>query len=61
MWVSYDKGENDNVTGKPVTEKAVKSAHKYAEKGIMSFKAAEEAKDVRNNLNEMEGVRISGQ
>ena len=37
-------GEKDNVTGKPVTMKSAQAAHKYAEQGTKSFKAAEEAK-----------------
>lgn len=44
------KGEKDAVTGKPVTEKAAKAAHKYAETGdakhlyMNSFRSAEQLK-----------------
>jgi RHS repeat-associated protein len=41
------KGEKDAVTGKPVTEKTAKAAHKYAEEGIKSFRAAEQLKHTK--------------
>ena len=41
------KGENDAVTGKPVTEKTAKAANKYAEKGWKSFNAAEKLKHTK--------------
>ncbi|MEO6833382.1 MAG: RHS repeat-associated core domain-containing protein, partial [Chitinophagaceae bacterium] len=37
----------DVVTGKPVTEKAANAAHKYAEKGVKSFRAAEQIKHTK--------------
>lgn len=41
----YNKKGNDAVTGKPVTEKTAKAAHKYAEQGVKSFKTAEGVKN----------------
>lgn len=41
------KGEKDAVTGKPVTEKAAKAAHKYAEQGLKSFRTAEQIKHIK--------------
>jgi hypothetical protein len=45
------KGEKDVVTGKPVTKKAAKAAHKYAEEGFKSFKTAEDIKKGRENVD----------
>jgi hypothetical protein len=39
------KGEKDVITGKPVTKKAAKAAHKYAEEGWKSFRYAETVKN----------------
>jgi CRISPR/Cas system-associated endonuclease/helicase Cas3 len=41
------KGEKDSQTGKPVTKKTAEAAHKYAEEGIKSFRAAEQIKEIK--------------
>ena len=41
------KGDKDIVTGKPVTEKTANAAHKYAEKGLKSFRVAEQVKHIK--------------
>mgnify|MGYP001048332609 CR=1 FL=1 len=41
----YKNSENDIITGKPVTKEAADAAHKYAEKGVKSFKFAERVKN----------------
>ena len=56
----YTKGQNDDITGKPVTKKTSEAGQKAARTGglgLRSFKFAEDVKSARSNLNKMKGVR----
>jgi hypothetical protein len=57
----YEKGEKDDITGKPVTKAAADAAVKYGWGSWKSFRAAENVKKAAKTLNGMNGIKLPGQ